>query len=312
MKLYIKLCLFLSLLFLIVQPFSVYAQDKKPTIIFDLDDTVALRNAIPPFSKFSAFAWNTCTYINPKHMLYILWNIKTITQKGKEFSKEQDATLETVLKKMTIWLKDNGYGGFNYIALAPIIINPRPIIPIIHLIKQLKKDGYTIVAATGHDGLNHKCWCEYLKKWYNIDCDELFDIRFTSFSEYVSQQPTTNQLSKGAYQVSDTFFMAPQGTNKPKHLYFESLYQIMKDKGFNVEKFVFIDDTKHYVEGFQQFLKQKNIPGVGILFTSPKKSTREQQVEADDIKDQIEKFTEAHIKEVQIANPLANLKCIIV
>lgn len=268
------ICMFMVMQVSATPDYERCTLSKKPLIIFDLDDTLTRWGEISVTEMirfFSHLIFHNITQAD--RAVVACYHHRDVKNVAKQFAAQKHATAEYVGRQTLQWLMEHGYGDFRHelVQFLKFAINPQPIQSMLTLAKKFRQEGYIMVAATAQDGLNHLIYRRKLKQ-QGIDLDTLFDVTFTSYSEYVAahckRQPVLDHIE---YVTSDNFYtINTRDINKPDVHYFELLASLLMQK-YGVHPLVFIDDKKENVDAFDAMLARRSVAGHGILFNIPKK-----------------------------------------
>lgn len=220
---------------------------KESTAIFvDFDNVITTNKFNINFNNVTLLC--TLLYKHPKETLLGLWHIKKLTAKGKEFSKEPNATVNTTVDRMLNYLKKEGFGDFSDSRdiLVKLGTQPQPINEMIDILKQLKKERHILIGATNQPCNQNKIYSQRLKE-QNIDLNKLFDAILTTAPE-----SDINQVDIENYHKK--IVMAPKKTFKPDLLYYEILQSIALQYGIDCKKSncFFIDDVEKNIIAAQK------------------------------------------------------------
>lgn len=133
-----------------------------------------------------------------------------------------------------------------------------PIPPVIDLIKKLKSNGYTVVAATNKTFDNYLSYAAKMFALHNIDFSTLFDAVLTTLQ--ISTDGIHRNPPPAVLQALPYLYQEVEGTNnvyaisvvdigKPNLYYYSALRSLIWSKKPYTTKILHIDDNFHNVMG---------------------------------------------------------------
>lgn len=238
-KLKTSLLLFLTI-FCTVQPTSQgFNQNEKQTIkkviCFDLDDTLTTKPK-PSTLEIVKLLCNFA-YKNPLTVLRLFYHRKTIIKKGYQIaSQDRDMSTHKTVKLMIDHLKNEGYGDFSEYqdAILNLAIKPKPLPGIIALLKDLKTQGYAIVAATNQDYPDNIHYRLQLER-KGVDLSNYIDFFIVAHADNCTDNVDT--------------VMQDVGVKKPDNAYYKKTMHLLNQWYPKAQEFYFVDDKKENVEG---------------------------------------------------------------
>lgn len=245
------------------------AQHAKRVFTFDHDDVINTKEklGILDYAKFvkvvAKLGWN-----NPRGALGLLWNWRTIKNRGYEVAGRVEGT-SNVIHTLAQELKADGYADLtDYVEeMTAITLKPKPIWHTINYIKELKERGEVVLGATNQDCIQNKYYRQRMAE-QGVDLKELFDGTMTAYSVVKAKKlPKTNTLY---HEVEDGVFMptSPKG-HKPHNDYYQAVKAMAKKHASKVETVIHTDDKKENITGAQK------AGLIGMLFALPEgKSAR--------------------------------------
>lgn len=141
-----------------------------------------------------------------------------------------------------------------------------PVEPIVDLIWQLKRNGYTVVAATNQDHWNHGWYRERLRATHNVDLKNLFHATLTTnirddrtdliecldccgvpfCYEWMTKESHLYSVHNADQQV---YTLRHDYIQKPKDRYYQALEHLVKRKNPKITKIIHIDDMGNNILG---------------------------------------------------------------
>lgn len=133
--------------------------------------------------------------------------------------------------------------------MTDITVKPKPIQEVIEQLKELKKQGYTIIGATNQDYYQNKAFRKKMAA-QGVNVEELFDGVLVA---HTILKASEIQKGQELHEIEPGVFM-PTSTKgyKPNFEYFTALKKLAKMRAPKANSFVHIDDKLENIEGAQK------------------------------------------------------------
>lgn len=251
------------------------AVDKtlSTVIAMDLDDVMSIKQkpgALDFISIARAVFWNPW-------VLGALTKIGELQQEGSQVGQSMNGT-SNVVHEMLKKLKDRGYGDFSYYEdeIVAAATKPKPIDQMIQAVRELKKKGYIVIAATNQDWKQHAAYRQKMKQ-QGVDLNKLFDAVVTTAVNYGN---VSQAAQKGGFYnpvINENIYAATaQDAYKPHAGYYTLVKKvadyIAETKHVPVKRIIFADDKAENIQGATQAQMQGihfDLPGGSARKTSP-------------------------------------------
>ena len=222
------------------------ASPKNTVIAFDMDDVMSIKQK-PGFTDFIGL---TRIVVKNPRVLLALAHIKELAREGSELGKTMNGA-GNIVHAMLSKLADRGYGDFSPYEDEILMrsIKPQPMDAMVTAVKELKRQGYSVIGATNHDWRQHSAYRTKMRA-HGVDLNELFDAVVVTRVQTDHDMPETTSW----YQpCADENMYAAVDTNAYKP--YEAYYSVLKDvahhvahqKGVAVDRIIFTDDKKENV-----------------------------------------------------------------
>ena len=206
---------------------------------------------------------------NPRGAAGLVWNWRAIRSRGEQVAERVQGT-SNIIYTLAQELKGEGYADLTpYVEeMTAITVKPKPIWPTINQLKELKKQGFTIIGATNQDYYQHAAWKKKMEA-QGVTLSEIFDATVVAHTILKAKElPKTNAL---AQELEPGIFM-PTSTQGHKVYpdYFKALKTVARIHAPHANSFVHTDDklenvkTARTVHGFRN----------SVHFKLPEKSAR--------------------------------------
>lgn len=244
-KMYLGLALLLSAV-----PAIAMEQSDKPVFAFDLDDVMSKKQKLSYSDYVRLFRGLPVSWYNT---VWMVAQFPSIQANGMKTAQTTNGTSNVILKVLT-WLKDEkGYKNLDHINLPDLVaqtVKPDPIMGMVDIVKQLRAQGYTVIAATNQDRLQYDAWQQKMRA-AGVNPSELFNAVVVARADGASEPrhagPFTRHAAHNMYELND-----PQAF-KPYASYFAVVKQAAQDAAGRVPaKIIFTDDKKENIAGATQ------------------------------------------------------------
>ncbi len=256
-NLFIKLAL-TSMLALHYSTYTLsIAHTQKQIFTFDCDDVVNIRGKMG-FSEIASYMSLIVkvTWHQPHKAAKLLWNWRAIKKRGHEISEHMQGATNIIhaLSKELVAQRHADIAPYTE-EIISYFVKPKPIWQVINYIKELKKQGYTIIGATNQDYCHNKYFRKRMQE-QGVCIEELFDAIVVSHT--VAQAKERYHEHEIYHEVEPGVFMPSSRNGHKPH---EDFYKAVKAVGHKLvptaSLFIHSDDKlenihgAHSVEGFQ-------------------------------------------------------------
>lgn len=222
---------------------------QKHIYTFDCDDVVNIRGKIgfKEIANYMSLILKI-TWHQPHKAAKLLWNWKAIKKRGYEIAKYTEGATN-IIHILSKELVAKGHAD-----LAPhteeiisYFVKPRPIWHIINYIKELKKQGYTVIGATNQDCFHNKYFRKRMQE-QGVCIEELFDAIVVSHTiTHAKERYHEHELY---HEVEPCIFMP---TSRNGHKPHADFYKAVKAVGHKLvptaSLFIHSDDKIANIQG---------------------------------------------------------------
>lgn len=242
---------------------------QKHIYTFDCDDVVNIRGkiGIAELANYVSLFLKIHWY-QPHKAVKLMWNWKAIKKRGHELAMHIEGATN-IIHALAKELVAQGHADIAPYSeeIISYFVKPKPIWPVINYIKELKKQGYTVIGATNQDYFHNKYFRKRMQA-QGVCIEELFDAIVVSHTDaHAKKQYHEHELY---HEVEPGVFMPSSRNGHKPHADF---YKAVKAVGHKLvptaSHFIHSDDKLENIHGAQAVDNFK-----AVHFKLPKRSAR--------------------------------------
>ncbi len=225
------------------------ASARDRIFTFDCDDVVNIRGkmGLAEFANYLSLIVKV-TWYQPHKAAKLMWNWKTIKKRGFELSKHMEGATN-IIHALAKELVAQGHADIAPYAeeIISYFVKPKPIWPVINYIKELKKQGYTVIGATNQDYCHNKYFRKRMKE-HGVCIDELFDAIVVSHTvTHAKEQYHEHELY---HEIEPGIFMPSSRNGHKPHADFYTTVRAVGHKLLpTASLFIHSDDKIENIHG---------------------------------------------------------------